>query len=128
MYYVKNKANNEIHNIDCDKDEDVIRYTPKYINIANDKLSLINSASDSIDKLMEGLDIDTSNDISVEKLKDFKSILTKSVNKFNSYIKQDRLKRKILKRKISKTKISKRKILKLSSNMMLKIITNQILN
>ena len=99
MMYGKNRVNNEIDNIDCDKDEDAIRYTHKYINIANDKLLfLINAASDSIDELMEGLDVDTSNDIAREKLKDFKIILIKSVNKFNSYIKQDTEKKDIKKK------------------------------
>ena len=98
MIYGKNRVNNEIDNIDCDKDEDIKRYTSKYINIVNDKLILINAASESIDELMEGLDVDTSNDIAVEKLKDFKSILIKSVNKFNSYIKQDTKKKDIEKK------------------------------
>ena len=43
--------------------------------------------SDSIDELIEGLDVDTSNDIVVKKLKEFESIIIKSVNNFNSYIK-----------------------------------------
>ena len=62
MMYGKNRVNNEIDNIDCNKDEDIKRYTHKYINIVNDKLVLINAVSDSIDELMEGLDVDTSND------------------------------------------------------------------
>ena len=95
MAYGKNRVNNEIDNIDCDKDEDIKRYTSKYINIVNDKLILINAASESIDELMEGLDVDTSNDIAVEKLKDFKSIILKSINKFNSYVKQDTRKKDI---------------------------------
>ena len=41
MMYGKNRVNNQIDNIDCDKDEDAIRYTHKYINIVNDKLSLV---------------------------------------------------------------------------------------
>ena len=49
--------------------------------------------------------------MTVEKLKDFKSILIKSINKFNSYIKLD-TKKKDIEKKISKRKISKRKILK----------------
>ena len=102
MIYGKNRVNNEMDNIDCDEDEDANRYTHKYITIVNDKLYLINVVSDSIDKLMEGLDVDTSNDIAVEKLKDFKSILIKSVNKFNSYIKQDTKKKDIEKKDIIK--------------------------
>ena len=85
-------------NIDCDKVVDAKIYASKYINIVNDKLFLINAVSDSIDKLMEGLDGDTSNDIAKEKLKDFKSIMLKSVNKFNSYVKQD-TKTKVIEKK-----------------------------
>ena len=57
---------------------------------------------------MEGLDVDTSNDIAIEKLKDFKSILIKSVNKFNSYIKQDTKKKDIEKKDIEKKDIKKK--------------------
>ena len=78
----------------------------------NDKLILINAASDSIDELMEGLDVDSSNDIAVEKLKDFKSILIKSVNKFNSYIKLDTKKKDIEKKDIEKKDIEKKGIKK----------------
>ena len=76
----------------------------------NDKLILINAASDSIDELMEGLDVDSSNDIAVEKLKDFKSILIKSVNKFNSCIKQDIKKKDTKKKDIEKKDIEKEDI------------------
>ena len=76
----------------------------------NDKLILINAASDSIDELMEGLDVDSSNDIAVEKLKDFKSILIKSVNKFNSCIKQDIKKKDTKKKDIEKNDIKKKDI------------------
>ena len=51
---------------------------------------------------MKGFDVDTSNDIAVEKLKEFKSILIKSVNRFNSYIKQDTKKKDIEKKDIKK--------------------------
>ena len=102
MMYGKNRVNNEIDNIDCDKDEDIKRYTHEYINIVNDKLILINAVSDSIDELMEGLDINTSNDIMVKKLKDFKSFLLKSVDKFNSYIKLNIKKKDIKKKGIEK--------------------------
>ena len=124
-----NRVNNEIDNIDCNKDEDAKRYATKYVNIVNDKLILINTVSDSIDELMEGLDVDTSNDIAVKKLKDFKSIIIKSIDKFNAYIKLDiekkdikkkdiekkdiekkDIEKKMSKRKISKRKTSKRKI------------------
>ena len=119
-----NRVNNEIDNIDCNKDEDAKRYATKYVNIVNDKLILINTVSDSIDELMEGCDVDTSNDIAVKKLKDFKSIIIKLIDKFNAYIKLDiekkdikkkdiekkDIEKKMSKRKISKRKTSKRKI------------------
>ena len=98
MMYGKNRVNNEIDTIDCDKDEDIKRYTHKYINIVNYKLILINAVSNSIDELMKGFDLDTSNDIVVKKLKDLKSIIIKSVDKFNSYIKLD-IKKKDIEKK-----------------------------
>ena len=58
--------------------------------------------SDSIDELMEGLDVDHSNDIAVKKLKDFKSIIIKLVDKFNSYIKLDIKNKDIEKKDIKK--------------------------
>ena len=79
LIYGKNmKVNNEIDNIDCDKVEDAKIYVSRYINIVNDKLCL-----------MEDLNVDTSNDMTTTKIKDLKSITLKSVNKFNSYVKQD---------------------------------------
>ena len=84
------------------KDEDAITYTRKYINIIIDKLCLINAVSDSIDGLMEDLDVDTSNNMAVEKLKDFKSVILKSINKFNSYVKKDTKKKDIEKKDIQK--------------------------
>ena len=38
MIYSKNRVNDEIDNVDCDKDEDANRYIHKYIDIVNDKL------------------------------------------------------------------------------------------
>ena len=63
MIYGKNRVNNEIDNIDCDKDEDIKRYTRKYIKTVDDKKVLIYSVLELIDELMEGLDVNTSNDI-----------------------------------------------------------------
>ena len=68
--------------------------------------------SDSIDELMKGFDVDTSNDIVVKKLKDFKSIIIKSVDKFNSYIKLDIKKKVIEKKDIEKKDIEKKDIKK----------------
>ena len=81
IIYGKNRVNNEIDNIVCDEDE---RYTGKYIKIVNDKLVLIYAVSESVDELMEGLDVDTSNDIVAKKIKDFKRVIIKSIDKFNS--------------------------------------------
>ena len=116
MIYGKNRVNNEIDNIDCDKDEDAKRYATKYINIVNDKLILIYAVSDSIDELMEGLDVDHSNDIAVKKLKDFKSIIIKLVDKFNSYIKLDIKNKDIEKKDIEKKDIAKKDIKKKDTN------------
>ena len=109
MIYGKNRVNNEIDNIDCDIVEDAKIYATKYINIVNDKQVLINAVSESIDELMESLDVDTSNDIAAKKIKDFKRVIIKSIDKFNSYIKQD-IKKKDIKRKMLKRKILKKKI------------------
>ena len=45
----KNRVNDEIDNIDCDKVADAKIYANKYINIVNDKLHLIKNVSDSIE-------------------------------------------------------------------------------
>ena len=129
VIYGKNRVNNQIGNIDCDIDVDVKRYADKYIKIVNDKQVLIYSVSESIDELMEGLGVDTFNDIATKEIKDIKRDTIKSIDKFNSYIKLETKKKdiekkdiekkdikkkdiekKILKRKILKRKISKRKI------------------
>ena len=62
--------------------------------------------SESIEELMEGLDVNSSNDIARKEIKDFKKVVVKSIN---SYIKQ-KLKRKILKKEVLKKKILKRKV------------------
>ena len=140
MIYGKNRVNNEIDNIDCDIDVDVKRYANKYIKIVNDKQVLIYSVSESIDELMEGLDVDTSNDIVVKELNDFKRVIIKSIDKFNSYIKLETKMKVIEKKDIKKKDIEKKDIKKkdtvkeyiekintkkIASNMML--IINQLL-
>ena len=89
LIHGKNRVNDEIDNIDCDKAVDAEIYTKKYIDIVNDKICLINKVSDSIEELMEGLNVDTSKDIAKNEIKDFKSIMIKWVNKFDKYVKQD---------------------------------------
>ena len=71
MIYGKNRVNNEIDNIDCDIVEDAKKYIVKYVKIVSDKQVLIYSVSESIDELMKGLDVHTSNDIAIKKVKDF---------------------------------------------------------
>ena len=87
--YDENRVNNEINNIDADKEKDATRYVHKYINIVDDKISLLYNVSELIDDLMGGIDVNTSNDIALKKLKDFKSHIVKLINRFNLYIKQD---------------------------------------
>ena len=87
--YGKNRVNNEINNINADKEKDVNIYVNKYINIVNDKISFVNNVSELLDELMGGIDENTSNDMAVKKLKNFKNYMLKSINNFNLYIKTD---------------------------------------
>ena len=112
MIYCENRVNNEIDNTECDIDEDAKRYASKYINIVIDKQVLINAVSESIDELMKGLDVDTSNDIAAKKIKYFKRVILKSIDKFNSYIKLDIKKKDIEKKDIEKKDIEKKDTVK----------------
>ena len=69
MLYGKNRLNDEIDNIDCDKVVDAKIYISKYINIVNDKLLLITNMFDSNEELIEDLNEDTSNDIAFKNIK-----------------------------------------------------------
>ena len=75
--YGNRRVNNEINNIDADK-KDFNIYVRKYMNIVNDKISLINDILELINDLMRGIHVNTSNDITLEKLKYFKSQLKKN--------------------------------------------------
>ena len=112
MIYGKNRVDNEIDNIDCDIIEDAKRYTDKYIKIVSDKQVLIYSVSESIDELMEDLDVNTSNDIAIKEIKDFKRAVIQLIDKFNSYIKLEFKKRDIEKKDIEKKGIEKKGIKK----------------
>ena len=130
MIYGKNRVNNEIDHIDCDIAEDAKRYTDKYIKIVSAKQVLIYSVPESIDELMEGLDVNTSNDIAIKEIKDFKRVVIKLIDKFNSYIKLETKKKDIEKKDIEKKDTAKEHIekvnaKKIASNMML--IINQLL-
>ena len=110
MMYGKNRVNNEIDNIYCDNVEDGRRYIDKYIKIVSDKQVLIYSEPASIGELMEGLDVNASNDIAIKETKEFKRIVIKSIDKFNSYVKLETKKKDIEKKDIEKKDIVKKYI------------------
>ena len=56
--------------------------------------------SELIDELFEGLDVNTSNDIATKEIKDFKRVVTESIDKFNSYIKLETKRKNIEKKDI----------------------------
>ena len=89
MIFNKNRVNNEMDNIDCNIVEYAKIYLTKYIKIVSDKQVLIYSVSESIDELMEDLDVNSSNDTTTKEVKDFKKAVVKSIDKFLSYIKQE---------------------------------------
>ena len=107
MIYGKNRVNNEIDNNDCDIVEDTKRYSTKYIKIVSDKQILICSVSELIDELMEGLHVNNSNDIVIKEIKDFKKAVIKSIDKFNSYIKQETKRKDTAKEHIEKVNAKK---------------------
>ena len=94
MIYGRNRINNEMDNIECNIDENAKTYLDKYIKIVNDKQVLIYSVSESIDELMEVLDVNSSNDTAKKEIKDFKKDVIKSIDKFLSYIKQETKKKR----------------------------------
>ena len=108
MIYGKNRVNNEMDNIKCNIVEYAKTYLTKYIKIVNDKQVLIYSVPESIDKLMEGLDVNSSNDTARTEIKDFKSALIKSIDKFNSYIKQETKRKDTAKEHIEKVNAKKK--------------------
>ena len=124
--YGKNRVNNEINNINADKEEDVNIYVNKYINIVNDKIYFANKVSELIDELMGGIDENTSNDIAVKKLKNLKNwlIILIHILKLILKITPNQIVKIILKRKI--LKITSNQILKITANQILKITSNQI--
>ena len=79
MIYGKNRVNNKIDNIDCNIVEDAKTYLTKYIKIVSDKQVLLFSVSELIDELMEGLNVNNSNDTAVKEVKDFKKAVIKSI-------------------------------------------------
>ena len=112
MIYGKNRVNNEIDNIDCNIVEDAKRYLTNYIKIVSDKQALIYSLSELTDELMEGLDVNTSNDIAIKEIKDLKRVALESTDKFNSYIKLETKEKNIEKKILKKKDIEKKGIKK----------------
>ena len=110
MIYGKNGVNNEIDNVDCDVVEDARRYLTMYIKTISDKQVLIYSVSESIDELIEGLDVNTSNDTRIKEIKDFKRVVIESIDKFNSYIKLETKKKDIENKHIEKKDIKNKDI------------------
>ena len=108
MIFGKNRVNNKLYNIDCNIVQDAKIYLTKYIKIVNDKQVLICSVSKSIDEFMEGLDVNTSNDIAIKEIKDFKKVAVESIDKFKSYIKLETKKKGIEKKDIQKKDIEKK--------------------
>ena len=56
---------------------------------------------------MEGLDVNTSNDTATKEIKDFKKVVVKSIDKFNSYIKEETNKKDTAKEHIEKVNSKK---------------------
>ena len=136
LMYGKNRVNNEINNISADKEKDLNGYVNKYVNIVNGKISFVNDVSELIDELLRGIDENTSNDIAVKKLTNFKNYMLKSINNFNSYIKTDTKNNskpdsennnEKKDTKNNTKQILKRKILKITPNQILKMTSNGIL-
>ena len=107
MIFGKNRVNNEIDNIDSNIVEDSKTYLTKYIKIVSDKQVLIYSVSESIDELMEGLDVNSSNDTTKKEIEDFKKAVVKSIDNFLSYIKLETKKKGTEKKDIEKEHIEK---------------------
>ena len=114
MIFGKNRVNNEMDNIDCNIVEDAKIYLNKYIRTVSDKQVLIYSVSEPIDELIEGLDVNSSNDIAIKEIKDFKKAVIKSIDKFLSYIKQETKKKGIEKKDIEKKHTEKEHIKKVN--------------
>ena len=120
MIFGKNRVNNEMNNIEYIIVEDAKTYLTKYIKIVNDKQVLIYSVSESIDELMEVLDVSSSNDTARKEIKYLKSAVIRSIGKFKSYIKLETKKKDTARKHIEKVNAKK-----IASNIML--IINQLL-
>ena len=107
MIYGKNRVNDEMDNVEYNIVQDAKTYLTKYIKIVNDKQVLIYSVSESIDDLMEGLDINSSNDIAIKEIKDFKRVKLESIDKLNSYIKLETKKKDTAKEHTEKVNAKK---------------------
>ena len=77
---------------------------------------MIYSVSESIDELMEGLHVDTSNDITIKEIKDFKWGVIKLTDKFNWYIELETKKKDTEKKDTEKKKDIEEKGIKKKDN------------
>ena len=123
MTFGKNRVNNEMDNIDCNIVEDPKTYLTKYIKIVSDKQVSIYSVSETIDELMEALNVNTSNDIAAKEIKDFKKAVIKSIDKFLSYIELE-TKRKGTEKKVTEKDTEKEHIEKVNHKNSVKEDTN----
>ena len=78
----------------------------------------VNNETDNID--CDIVDVNSSNDTATKEVKDFKSAVIKSIDKFNSYIKKETKKKDTAKEHIENVNAKK-----IASNMMLMV--NQLL-
>ena len=102
MIFGKKRVTNQMDNIDCNIVEDAKTFLTKYMKIVSDKQVSVYSVSESIGELMEGLDINSSNDTTTKEVKDFKKAVIKSTDKFWSYIKLETKKKDTEKKVIEK--------------------------
>ena len=123
MIFDKNRVNNDMDNIDCNIVEDAKTYLTKYIKIVSDKQVLIYSVSKSIDELMEGLDVNSSNDTVTKEVKDFKKAVIKLIDKFLSYIKLE-TKKKGTEKKVTEKDTEKEHIEKVNDKNSIEEDTN----
>ena len=112
-------------NINYNIVEDAKTYLTKYIKIVSDKQFLIYSVSKWIDELIEGLDVNSSNDTATKEVKDFKKTVIKPIDKFLSYMELETKKKGTEKKDTEKEHIEKVNTKKIALNMMLMI--NQLL-
>ena len=95
MLYGKNRENDEINDINIDKDKDIDGYMSKYIKIINDKPEVINRLDELLDSIVNQLQnfVGTNNYDSIsKKMKSYMFILIKGDSIKGDSIKGDTIK------------------------------------